>query len=330
MHRLLPFLLLSLVWTVEPVSPEVQTQAFLTMAGKTRHATCARDAAGNIIFVHLNQMPTMPANTANPQATGLVDGDLEPLRQLPALRGVTIQGQHLGDAGYAPLAACTGLQVARLANLHGFKSWPADRVKPGAGPIQAVAGCRDLRVLDLTHSFGYEQVPRFLHEMPGFPQLHTLIVDVGFADDFAELFPFIQRCPAIERLKLHRCTFSDEQTEAILAALPRLRWFEMKPKGNTPDRRWSHRSLRLIAAHPSIAVLRLIHGDALPLPWEDGLAHLVPASGLTTFIFPTDGGERAPLPADLDRLRQARPDLQINPPYERPNPVDFAWELGPL
>lgn len=164
------------------------------------------------------------------------------------------------------------------------------------------------------------------------PELKVLIVDVGLSDDFGELFPFLQKSPKLERLKLHRCTFSDEQMAQILDALPALKVLEIKPAGNTPGKRWSHRSLGLVARHPNIEILRLIHEDSLPLPWENGLEPLVAAKNLRVLMFPTKG-KHTVNPDDLARLEAARPDLQINPSVELdvllPSIVPYDWSIGP-
>lgn len=318
-----------------PTSPEDQQAVFEKLAAKVGFATRETDEAGNVVFVALNQLG--PQKPFDRDAPGLRDEDMERLLHFPALRGLTVCGQPLTDAGFEVLRAFPDLEVVRLANLTVPKPEPAEAGRPTSEAILALDGMRELRVLDLTHTFRMRDDPDVLSRMRGFPELRVLIVDVGLADDPEELLPFIEKSPKLERLKLHRTTLGEEEFVRLLDALPNLRFLEIKPRGNTPGDRWSHQSLALIPKHPNIEVLRLIHGDALPLPWENGLEHLVAAPNLKVLWFPDpDDGEedRAVTEADIDRLRAARPDLEINPDRQRlrelqPEPVNYEWELGP-
>ncbi len=318
-----------------PTPPAQQQAVFEYLAARTFHAEKAEDAAGNIIFACFNQHDVF--RKKKPDAPGLADADMLRLLHFPELRGVTLQRQPLSDAGYAVLAAFPKLEAASLVDVMTHKGLPAVQ-RATSRHITFLDGARELKVLDLTHSFGMQDDPPVLQTMRGFPKLKVLVVDAGLADDPAEFLPFVGKCPEVERLKLHRCTFSDAEMARVFAALPNLRWLEMKPSGNTPESRWSHRSLRMIPALPKLEVLRLIHGDALPLPWTDGLEHLAAAHVPRHFMFPEpDKGkeERAVKEEDIARLRAARPDLAINPQRGTPqfpappNPVPFNWEIGP-
>jgi len=178
--------------------------------------------------------------------------------------------------------------------------------------------------------------------MQGFPNLQVLIVDVGHANDFEELYPFLQKCPNIKWLKLHRCPFSDEQMRQIFEALPHLQRLDMKPSGNTPGKNWSYQSLAMLKDYPNLRFVRLIHGDALPLPWEDGLEHLAIANHITHIEWPTRGSGPPPSEVDVAKLRELRPNLVMLSELEREemqkarrvmqesvDPFDFDWAIGP-
>jgi len=342
-----------------PTPPEEQLQIFEEMAAKETFACYDTDEAGNIIFVGFNHAHhgrnpfPRSQERRNDKGTvpGLSDEDFQKILHFPKLRGVAAQNLKLTDAGYAVLEAFPELEVLNLSNLK--TGWPDDYTgpTPGSRTLQVVDGARGLKIWDTTHSFGFNDEPAILNEMQGFPELKVLIVDVGHANDFDELFPFIQKSPNIEFLKLHRCTFSEDQMRQILEALPNLKRLDMKPNGNTPGERWSYQSLALLKDYPNIQYVRLIHGDALPLPWENGLEHLADANGLTHIEFPLEDRGRAVDPADIKKLMEARPDLNIlrlpddlvpagedarkrsrtlrNEMDAGVNPIDHGWAVGP-
>jgi len=336
--------------------PERQLEIFHQMAAKTVLSSYDTDADGNITyvaFVHSKYAKdtTRPAervvrNDPDSDLPRLDDADFRMIRHFPKLTGLTVQFQTISEEGYAVLRSFPELRVAALKNIKtGFKAAGLDQDAVTDSVFMHLDDARRLEVFDTTHTFGMSsrEEQKTLSRMQGFPELKVLIVDVGHADDFDELFPFIQKCPKIEWLKLHRCTFSDAQMQQILDALPELERLEMKPRGNTPGERWSPQSLRLVAEHPGITHLRLIHGDALPLPWEDGLAHLAADTSLEVIEWP---GSKDPAKAvsaqAISRLQEARPDLVITPTLEHRerralwnrveaelNPVDYYWRMGP-
>jgi hypothetical protein len=316
---------------VRQTSPEEQQKVYKELAEKTYFAHQETDEQGNIIYVCFNQMGPFKKN--NPDAPGLTGEDLAQFTRFPKLEGFTLQGQPLRPEDYAVLRAFPDLKVAGLKNLATNDKLADDL--DYAPALRYLKDMKNLLVLDLTHSFGLQDNEPVLNELE-FPELETLIVDVGYADDFDELMPLIAKSPKITRLKLHRTPFSDEQMKQILDALPNLVWLEMKPRGNTPGKNWSHQSLAMIPQYPNIQYLRLIHGDALPLPWENGLEHLANAENLKLLQFPNaKDPEKEVKEEDLQKLREALPNLQINPARdaevwdERPNPVDYKWDYGP-
>jgi len=342
MIRLLTFLILGLVTSLQARSaeliaatPEQQQAVFEELAAKTYHADKATDEEGNIIFACFNHHDRY--KNENPDAPGLSDEDLQQLRYFPRLQGLTLQRQPLTDAGFQVLEAFPEMKVISFADLATHaKHKDGSLAGPTFAMLKHLDGMRQLEVLDLTHSFRMPDEPDMLNEMQGFPELKVLVVDVGIADDAEELLPFVAKSPKLERIKLHRTNLSEADFQQLFESLPNLSFVEIKPRGNEPEKRWSYQSLALIPKHPNIEVLRLIHGDALPLPWENGLQHLVDAGNLEVLMFPEpDKGEedRGVQEQDLEQLSAARPNLQINPPRnewpEKPNPADYDWEIGP-
>lgn len=76
-------------------------------------------------------------------------------------------------------------------------------------------------------------------------------------------------------------------------------------------------------------------GDALPLPWENGLEHLTDAESLKLPQFPNaEDPEKAVTEEALQKPREPGPNLAINPDRdhgvwdERSNPVGYKWDYG--
>jgi len=311
-----------------PATPAEQQVVFAGLAEKTHIAKQALDDEGNIVWVCFNHMNGYAKE--RPGAPGLGDADLERIRHFHRLRGITLQGQPLSDAGYAILADFPDLEVAGLPNPATSPGRPKDLPRICTPDfIRPLDACRKLRVLDLTHTFGLDRIP--LDELQGFPELRFLSVDVGASD--ARLLTFLARCPRITNLRLHRTTLSNDDLAQLLALLPELQSIEIKPASSLPiGQRINHRALAMLAAHPSLEVCAWYHAGALPMPWEDGLEHVLSAQRWIGFSVPTDGPD-APLPADLERLARERPDLQVDPPKIKalrklPFP-EWDWEFGP-
>jgi len=328
-------------------SPDRQLEIFRGLAEKSQFSVYETDADGHLIFIGFCNRNGRHASTPPEQQTkhrdqrpGLDDDDFRKILHFPKLRAVATQFQRISDDGYAVLTAFPDLVAVNLSNLKTAMKNDDQPQTPTSQTLLYLDQLRQLQDWNTTHSFGYQDEPPVLNEMQGFPELRSLNVDVGHADDFDELFPFIQKSPKLEFLKLHRTNFSEAQIKQILDLLPNLKRLDIKPRGNTPGKRWSYRSLRLIQDYPNLESLRLIHADALPLPWEDGLEHLVAAKQLKYLDFPISGDGREVRPEDLQRLQQARPDLKILPLMDRDEarqtkeemriqPTKFDTRIGP-
>ena len=309
-----------------PTPPEEQLKIFKEMAEKSQFSVYETDDAGNITFVGFanrggrNKGPNEKQIKHDDDRPGLTNEDFGKILYFPKLEAVATQFQRITNKGYAVLTAFPGMVAINLSNLENGP-WAEDKQEEMRDRISPelfryLDGMRNLRYWNTTHSFGFQDEEDVLQELQGFPELRYLNVDVGHADDFDELYPFIQKSPKLEFLKLHRTTLSEAQVKMILDALPNLKRLDIKPRGNKPGERWSYQSLALIKNYPNLESLRLIHGAALPLPWENGLEHLVEAKNLKYFEFPRND-KNAPDPEDLKRLQEARPDLVILPLLDR-------------
>ena len=302
------------------VTPEEQEQAFQQLAQKSYLALNHKDEEGNILWVCFNQMN--PFKKKNPEATGLHDEDMALLRKFPHLRGITLQGQPLTNAGFQVLAEFPQLEVASLSNPATHPEHKAGTLEqPTAEYIMPLDNCRNLVVLDLTHTFRISgsALPR----LQGFPKLKFLSVDVGASGP--DLLEFLDKCPEIEVLRLHRTPMSDSELQGVLQRLPKLRYLMIKRAGNPEEPITAH-SLRHFQGHPSIEAIRFSHNPP-ELTWEDGLEHLVEVKTLKQLLFK----EETPVePGAVEKLQAARPDLLISTEYSLPKVIDaYPWWTGP-
>ncbi len=306
-----------------PTSPEQQAAIYKRLAAKTYLARKATDADGNLIWICLNHMP--PYRKKKPDAPGLLDADMKLLLHFPKLQGVTIQGQGLTDEGYKVLAAFPDLVVASLPNPAKPFKRPDDVPQPSKDFILPLANCRKLQVLDITHTFGIRDSA--LPQMPGFPELRFLSVDVGHSGP--DLLKFLAKCPKIEVLRLHRTPMSDADLKTVLELCPKLRFLMIKRGRNKKDP-ITARSLRHFQQHKKIEIVQFSHNPPA-LPWTDGLEHLLYVPNLKLLATKPETTYRQ---EDFDRLRQERPDLEIaigkSSRAIMPKVVpDYDWQIGP-
>ena len=307
-------------------TPEKQLEIFNELAAKTHHSEYVLDNDGNMKWVCFNHHSRY--KKSNPDSPGLTDADVERMLHFYKLKGITLQRQLISDKGYQMLGAFTELEVASLADIathpH-FKKDPSGR--PTGKFILGLDACRKLQVLDITHSFSVSDIR--LQDLQGFPELRCFIPDVGASDQ--RCLAFMKKSPKLEYIKLHRTTITDEELADLLKHLPKLRYVMLKPNPGTKNR-ISHKSLALYKDHPHIEALVLSQKGAYPLPWKDGLEHLVAAKHLKIFEYPKPYNKKEKPymnPEDIQPLIDARPDLLINQKHERPIIVDYNWNVGP-
>ena len=308
--------------------PASQEAVFQQLAATSYQAIAERDANGDVIFLRFGQHGVLrPKDMAERQ--GLSDADMTLLRHFPKLQGLSLESQPVGPEGLAVLAELPDLVMFAHKN-------PKHGAAPGAGEdtgrdpeyLRPLDACRQLRVLDLTHSFSVKTT--IIDQLQGFPNLEWLSVDTSASE--APLADFLQHSPKLMALRLHRTGMDDAALERCFAAIPDLRFLELKlargRKNNDNDA-----TLRLFAEYlPKLEILELTPrpgGFPPPHDWENGLEYLAQAPSLRVLSIgePKDGSSD---PA-LERLRAARPDILINPDdfVGLAKPLAFDWDLGP-
>jgi len=250
---------------------------------------------------------------------GIDDADMARLPSFPRLRMIHIERQPVSDAGVAVLRQFPDLEHA---DFHYMNSAFKDAGHPGRITpdfILAVNGCRKLRVLEVKHNFALRGTS--VHKLEGFPELRRLILDNDAAGPRA--LDLIARCPKITDLQLHRTTLTDAQFARLVGLVPDLEVLWLKPAYHLkPGERINHRSLRHLKALGKLRILSLQHRAMPPLPFDDGLGHLVAISSLERLELTPDV-MKAVDPAALTRFRAARPNLVVTDSLTRFRRYDY-------
>lgn len=292
----------------EATVPAMEQQAaFEQLSATSQLVDFIRDDSGNYRFIRLEQSPY---REPGPEYPGLQPEQMTLFRKFPKLEAVTLRGQLLPDDAYHVLGDIGSLRLVCLADVlpsSQKREWPDDIKKPGADYVRFLEKLPNLEVLDLEHSFRIDG--SIFPELPAMPKLRFLCVDTVHSKP--ELLAFLAKTPNLHTVRLHRTDFSNADIAQLLELLPDLEYLYIKPgKG------FDYRGLIHIQNHSALKALRLGPGVGA-IPWEDGLEHLVAAEQLEALQIPVQNEKRQAgvTEADLQRLREARPDLIINEPY---------------
>ncbi len=267
------------------VTPDpAQRKVVEALAAKVYELEVEYDRAGHVVRLFAtNHEVRKAAHKIADDRPGLTDADAPSLAGLPRLAGLCFEKQGLTEKG---LEVLRGLPLTDVR----FHYMPA-----GIDPhFAAVVNGKDLDVLHVKHCFrSRPDVAR----LGGFPNLRYLVLDTTAAGPAC--VAFVKACPKIEVFELHRPSLTAEQFGELAANLPNVRWVEVKPSVGGAG------ALRHLRAMPKLEALMLSQWKAGALPYRNGLEHLVPLKGLKAVS--VDGATAA----DLELLRQARPDLKV-------------------
>jgi len=302
----LPFIPLRDIGAASVPAAEQQA-AFEELAATSQIADFIRDEAGNYRFIRLEQSPYKEPGPMHP---GLRPEQMKLFRKFPKLEAVTLRGQLLPDEAYQVLGEIDSLRLVCLADVSpgsNKRAWPEQIPEPTGEYIRFLEKLPNLEVLDLEHSFRIDR--SIFPELPAMPKLRFLCVDTVHSKP--DLLEFLSKTPNLHTVRLHRTDFSNEDIAALLERLPHLEYLYIKP-GNGFD----YRGLAHLSSHSALKALRLGPGVGEIL-WENGLEHLVQVESLEALQIPVQNEKQKAgvTDADLQRLRQARPDLVINEPY---------------
>jgi hypothetical protein len=259
------------------------------------------DDEGNITQIRFSNHGVYKGD--QPEKPGVDDEDMLGLLAFPHLKDIGWEKQRVGDKGTSLLKHFPQIEQVRFHYMAGWFRDNQQRDKIQADFMLVVDGYEKLKALELKHLFALDatSVHKFKHP---FPALEYMELDCESAGPPA--VHLVSLAPKLKGLELHRTTLSDEQFGKIVDLAPNLIYLELKPKGHRQGF-VTGRSLRHLARLKNLQVLRLSHNGWKPLGFEDGLEHLVELKSLKSVWIP----DSATTEADIEKLRKARPDLEI-------------------
>lgn len=238
-----------------------------------------------------------------PEKPGVDDSDMQGLLEFKQLKDIGWEKQRVGDKGTAILKHFPQIEEVRFHYMAGWFRDNDQRDKIHADFMLVVEGYKHLKALELKHLFALDDtsVHKFKKE---FPSLEYMELDCESAGPPA--VHIVSLAPKLKGLELHRTTLTDEQFGKIIDLAPNLVYLEVKPRSHK-EGLVTGLSLRHLKRLKKLQVLRLSHNGWMPLQYDDGLEHLVGIKSLKTVWIP----KQATTAADIEKLRQARPDLEI-------------------
>ena len=268
-----------------------------SLAAKSIGSKIITDDQGNVVKLaisrHAAKNATMPA--------GVADADFTTVLQFPKLEAVFIEKMPLSDSSYALLGKIKTLKDVRIH--YPTQSKPLPNSAPFTATDRFAQFLNDLpglRILQLKHIFGMDG-----DAMLGLkPQTELEHLEIDTVAAKASAVPFVTAAKKLKNLQVHRCDWTDADLQIVLAALPELEVFELKPNRIKQDG-IGFRSLRGLVNCPQLKLLQLA-GTWADMTFENGLDALLKLPALQQVNFATK------VPDELiQHLHQARPDLLI-------------------
>jgi hypothetical protein len=257
---------------------------------------------------------------------GVTDTDFPAILKLSKLEAVFIEKMPLSDSSYALLGQLKTLKDVRIHYPTQSKPVPNSAVFNVTDRFaQFLNELPGLRILQLKHIFGMKG-----DAMKGLkpqPDLEHLEIDTVAAK--ASAVPFVTAAKKLRNLQVHRCDWTDAELQTVLAALPQLEVFELKPNRMKQDG-IGFRSLRGLTNCPKLKLIQLA-GNWSDMTFENGLDALLKLPALQQVNFATN------VPEDvIQRLFKAKPDLLIQSngkslggkPGQKPLGVDDGYDWG--
>lgn len=238
-----------------------------------------------------------------PDKPGVSDDDMQGLLAFPHLKDIGWEAQRVGNRGVMILKQFPDIEEVRFHYM--AKMIPEDQREEIIHPdfMLVVDGFQKLRVLELKHLFAMNgtSIDKFQHPLPA---LEYMELDCESAGPAA--LHLVSLAPKLRGLELHRTTLTEEQFAALLRLAPGLEYLEIKPKFHRKGF-ITGSSLRHLSKLKKLQVLRLSHKGWKPLPFQNGLEHLVNPPSLKTVLLP----KSAVTEADRAALHNARPELEL-------------------
>jgi len=306
----------------------------LTQAADQRaiaESFAAQSIGSKIITADSGQVIKLAVSRHAPQKPpqmppGVTDTDFPAILKLSKLEAVFIEKMPLSDASYALLGQLKTLKDVRIHYPTQSKPLPNSAVFSVTDRFaQFLNELPGLRILQLKHIFGMNG-----DAMKGLkpqPELEHLEIDTVAAK--ASAVPFVTAAKKLRNLQVHRCDWTDADLQIVLAALPELEVFELKPNRMKQDG-IGFQSLRGLNNCPKLKLIQLA-GNWSDMTFENGLDALLKLPALQQVSFATKVPDEV-----IHQLHKAKPDLLIQSngkslggkPGQKPLGVDDGYDWG--
>lgn len=279
------------------VTPDPDQRAIVTSFAPMVYSCAVEyDADGNVRALKLsNHGVNLPKKKSDPELRaqfeaerpGVDDAAIARLAELPQLEALRLVKQdNFSDEALAVLQHFPDMKVFAIEYYVGANT---------ADFMLHLDHLQNLEWLELKHLFGLK-VTR-VDELQGFPKLLRLELDNASAQE--ECLPFLERCPELRDLELHRTSMGNDAIGRLCAAVPKLERFDLKQDRAELDAGCLKHCQQL----EQLEVFTFNRWDNDQIFWEDGVEHLVPIDSLKHIGGPMDH------PAFVTLL-EARPDIQ--------------------
>jgi Leucine-rich repeat (LRR) protein len=190
--------------------------------------------AGDTALEHISGIATL--ESVNAGSTLMTDVGLERLTTLPKLKELTMGGNEMGDAGLQALRQMPGLTYLDLSGRQGTDKnvWTIAMSDAGLGAILTLKNLKELRFGCVSIGVGIEG---------------TKLAEVSVLSVTPKWLEQAKSLTKLEKLKLQGCNKINDESIAILAAMPALQEVDLQGTAVT-----AQGAARLKAAKPGVVV----------------------------------------------------------------------------
>lgn len=286
-----------------------QKQLADLLSAKAAKAEIKFDLQGNVTSLFFSNHQEWEKK--NPGVPGLDDEDMKQLEHFPHLKSFKIETQSITSKGCEHLLKCS--QIEELMFHYMDKKFAEKALDSLIRPdFMLVANHfkNQLKTLEIKHNFRLKQ--SMVDKLMPMPELKRLVLDNRSAGPSS--VEFITHCPKIEELELHRTHISQNGMQKIIHSLPNLKILWIRPE-KIADDKITYKILKDLGQLENLEEL-MLRMEIGPIPYEDGLEHLVKLEKLKFLKF--NEGVNA-MDEPLLSFRAKRPDVTIFIGYQKLN-----------
>lgn len=277
------------------------------LAAKAAMTQIEYDSQGNVTSLFFSNHQEWEKK--NPGTPGLVDEDLKLLEHFPYLKSFKTETQCITRKGCDHLLKCA--QIEELMFHYMDKKFAEKGLDSLIRPdFMLVANhfSSQLKILEIKHNFRLKQTN--VSKLQPMPELRRLVLDNESAGPSS--VNFITSCPKIEELELHRTRIGENEMCKILQNLKNLKILWIRPEKITEDR-ITYNILKDIGQLACLEEL-MLRMEIGPLPYENGLEHLVKLKNLKVLKLNDDVNA---MEEALMAFRAKRPEVTIFIGYKK-------------